>query len=178
MFVWLLAPVVSLLSLACFFAALLGLPGTWAMVVISLLLTLFAPDTSMVWVPWSMTVILALIAGGGEFLEFVASAAGVGKLGGAQRSALLALAGSILGAIVGLFVGLPVPVVGPVVSSILLGGVGAALGAVAGERWVGKGWKQSARVGAGAMLGRLLGTIGKSICAGIMLVLLVWQVWI
>lgn len=178
MWIWLVAVLVSLLALAALVAALLGLPGTWLMVGISLLLTLFAPESSLIQVPWVATLAITLMALLGEGLEFLAGMAGVGKLGGSQRSAWLALLGSVIGAIVGLFVGLPIPVVGSLVTSVLLGGLGAAVGAVIGERWVGKDWSHSTKVGGAAFAGRLLGTLAKSVCAGIMLVILVWQVWV
>jgi uncharacterized protein YqgC (DUF456 family) len=116
----------------------------------------------------------------GELIEFVAGAAGVGKLGGSRRAATMAIVGSIIGAIAGMIVGLPIPipVVGSLIGSILLGGVGAAIGALIGERTTGKGWDGSMKIGVAAFTGRILGTVGKTLCAAVMAVLLIVLVWI
>ncbi len=179
MFVWTIAILVTLVAIVGMFATVLGLPGLWLMVVTGVILFFTTSNETFVHVSIYGVVALLVLAGLGELIEFIASAAGVGKMGGAKRSAWLALAGSLLGAIIGLFAGslIPIPIIGSLVTSVLLGGVGAAIGAVIGERWVGKDWEQSAKIGAAAMIGRLLGTIGKGICASIMAVVLVWQVW-
>lgn len=174
---WLIACGVTVGGLVLFLATVLGLPGIWGMVGIGALLAWLADGDSFYHVAWIPVLVMAGVALLGELIEFAASAAGVGQMGGARRSAWLALAGSMIGAIAGLFVGLPVPVVGSLISSVLLGGAGAAAGAVIGERWKGRQWDASVRVGAAAAVGRLLGTVGKSACAAVVLVLLVWQVW-
>ena len=85
--------------------------------------------------------------------------------------------GSLLGALVGFFVGLPIPVVGGLVASLLCSGLGAATGAVLGQRWLGKNWNETMSVGWGAFYGRLLGTLGKSVCGALMLMVLLFAVW-
>ncbi len=179
MIAWTIAILVSLVAITGFFATVLGLPGMWLIVLTGLLLALTTSSESFIHVSLYGVIALLVLAGLGELVEFVASAAGVGKMGGARRSAWLALAGSMVGAVIGLFAGslIPVPIIGSLVTSVLLGGVGAAAGAVIGERWVGQDWEQSAKIGMAAMIGRLLGTIGKGICAAIMMVVLIWQVW-
>jgi len=179
MIVWTIAILVSLVAIISLFATVLGLPGIWVIVVTALVLWVSTSGESFIHVSTYGVIALVVIALLGELVEFAASAAGVGKMGGSKRSAWLAVAGSIAGAIFGLFAGslIPIPVIGSLVTSVLLGGIGAAIGAVIGERWVGKDWDQSARIGVAAMIGRLLGTIGKGICAAIMTVVLIWQVW-
>ncbi len=172
----LLAVVLVLAILVALAATALGLPGLWFMVLCAACLNFFAPETSFIHVTWTGTAILLALAVTGELIEFFASAAGASKLGGSRRSGWLALIGSMLGAIAGLFIGLPIPVAGPLITSILLGGIGAAAGAIVGERWAGQDWNQSARVGLAAAVGRLLGTFGKTVCAAIMAVMLIWMV--
>ena len=81
----------------------------------------------------------------GEALEFGASALGA-KHGGATRRGMI---GSLVGA-------------------VLLSAVGALTGAVLSEVGQGKKGHQAWEVGKAAFVGRLLGTLGKMICAMIM----------
>ena len=113
----------------------------------------------------------------GEVLEFVAGALGVNRLGGTKRGGALSVLGSILGAILGVFVGVPVPFVGSLIAALLFGGLGAFGGAVIGERWAGKEWNECIQIGWGALCGKLLGTILKTICGTAMMILLVYAVW-
>ncbi len=172
-----IASLVTVVALAGIVASLLGLPGTWLMVVAAAVVALTADPETFVHITWPGVLVLVALAAIGEWIEFIAGSAGVGKMGGSRRATWFALAGSILGAVTGLFVGIPIPVVGSLISSVLLGGLGAAAGAVIGERWEGKGWRESTKIGAAAAVGRLLGTIGKSACAAIIFVVFVWQLW-
>lgn len=132
------------------------LPGTWLMVLWAVILKLWQPDL----VAWWTLVIVIVLASIGEGLEFVASALGAAKAGGSKHGALGAMVGSFLGAIVGIFV--PPPVIGSIVCAAL----GAAGGAIAGERWLNKtSWEDSRKVATGAAIGRLLATIAKVLIA-------------
>jgi uncharacterized protein YqgC (DUF456 family) len=167
----------SLLAVGSWVLTLLGLPGNWGLLAIAAIAAYFIPETS--YDVSGMTVLLALgLATAGEVIEFLAGAAGVNQLGGSRKGSTLALAGSVIGAIVGIFVGVPVPIVGSLIAAVLFGGIGAFAGAVAGERWDGKEWDLAIRIGWGALFGKLLGTLLKSICGTIMLVLLLVSFWI
>lgn len=143
------------------------------MVAIALACRLFWFTDKLPTVTSTTVVILVVLAGVGELVEFVTGAAGVGKLGGSKRAAVLAIAGSMVGAVVGLLVGSPIPVVGSLVASLLLGGAGACAGAALGERWAGKEWDGSIQVGVAAFWGRLLGTVGKVIIGFVILLILI-----
>jgi len=167
----------SLLGLACWVASVLGLPGNWVIVLIAVLHAWLVPADWASNVGWWSVVALALLAGLGELLEFIAGSAGVGQSGGSRRAMVLALVGSLLGAVVGFFVGLPIPVVGGLVASLLFSGLGAGAGAILGQRWLGKNWNETMSVGWAAFYGRLLGTLGKSICGAVMVMVLLYAVW-
>lgn len=169
---------ISLAAMMMLMLTVIGLPGTWFMVAISAVLTFYV-DSSHTYSMQLYTFLAILsIAVIGEILEFIAGAAGVSKLGGSRRSAVLAIVGSIAGAIIGLFIGTPVPVIGSVVVSLLLGGAGAFAGAVLGERWVGQEWDAAIEIGKAAFWGRLLGTLGKVVCSGTIMSVLIGAAWI
>lgn len=156
---------------------LLGLPGNWGLVLAAGMLAYFAPDSMHVGIQLPTMLTLLTMAIAGEVVEFVAGAAGVNQLGGSRQGTVLAVVGSIVGAIAGMFVGVPVPIVGSLIAAVVFGGLGAFGGAVAGERWAGKEWDVSIRIGWGALWGKLLGTLLKSICGTAMMVLLLYAVW-
>ncbi len=176
-----LAIIISLTMTVLFFifwiAAVLGLPGTWALVIAVALMAWLIPSTSFAAVTWPVVGGLLALALLGELLEFIASVLGVGKLKGSYRAGFLSIVGSLAGAIVGVFVGLPIPIVGSLVAALLFGGLGAGIGAVLGEKWAGRHWEQSVQVGGAAMVGRILGTLGKTVCAAAMLAIAVISVW-
>jgi hypothetical protein len=176
-YVW--AALVSLGAAIGWLATLVGLPGTWGMVLVAVLLAWLPSPESMLHFEWWHVGVLAGLAGLGELIEFVASAAGVGKLGGSRRAATYAIIGSIAGALAGAVIGLPIPipVVGSLIGSVLFSGIGAAAGAFLGEHSSGKALEGSVKVGVAAFLGRIFGTIGKTLCATVMMVFLIVVCW-
>ena len=167
----------SIFAFVCWTGTVLGLPGNWLLAMAAATIAWFAPPDLTWHVSWTAVAILTGLAALGELLEFVAGSIGVGKTGGARRSAALALVGSIIGAVAGLFVGIPIPVIGSLVASLLFSGLGAAIGARIGQRWFDRNWDKSVKVGMGAFWGRLLGTLGKAICGAMMVVTLLIYVW-
>ncbi len=165
---WLWAVLLVLVMLACWSLNLVGLPGNWFNVLAAALYAWLMPihRADFGWVVVALVLVLAIV---GELVEFLAGAAGSMKAGGTKRGAALAVLGSILGGLLGLFAGLPLPLVGPVVGALLFSAAGALLGAVAGEVWAGRDINHSWSVGHGAFWGRLLGTFGKVIVGGIMI---------
>ena len=116
-----------------------------------------------------------LVLGGlallGEALEFLASMLGAGKVGGSRRGMLLSMLGGLVGSIFGFSLGnLVIPLLGGIIGIVMFAGVGALVGAVLGECWKGKGWKQSVEVGKAAMIGRILGTLGKGLVGSVMVI--------
>lgn len=149
---------------------ILNLPGNWVMVAAAALFAYFMPSDAPFSIGWSIVVALVALALVGEILEFVAGALGAKRAGGSRRSAVLALAGSLVGGILGVLIGLPIPVVGPVVAAILFAGGGALAGAMIGEAWKGRTLQQSWQVGQGAFWGRLFGTLAKTVIGSAMVV--------
>lgn len=91
-------------------------------------------------------VVLTVVSVG---LDFLATALGAKKFGSTWRGAL----GAVIGGVIGLFFSLPGLILGPF------------LGALSFEMLGDKRFKEAAKAGAGAVVGLLLGVIGKfSIC--------------
>lgn len=174
---YIIAIAVTLFAPACWIGTLLGLPGNWGMVAVAVLLAYFVGNQDFIDLDSTSMVSILLLAIAGEVAEFLAGAAGVNKLGGSKRGAALAIVGSVVGAILGMFVGVPIPILGSLIAALVFGGVGAFGGAVLGERWSGKDWNLSIRIGWGALWGKLLGTLIKAICGTVMMLILVLAVW-
>ena len=172
-----IASLVTALAPIFWVGTLLGLPGNWGLVALAACLAYFVNDAVHIDIHSPTVAAILALAILGELVEFVAGAAGVKQLGGSRRGGALAVLGSVVGAVVGVFIGVPVPVVGSLVGALLFGGLGAFGGAVVGERWSGKEWDLSFRIGMGALFGKMLGTLLKTICGTVMLALLLYAVW-
>jgi len=148
------ATIVTLVAIGSFGLTLLTLPGIWVMIVTATLIDWLWVDLYSRW-----TLLIALALGIlAEIAEVLASTAGSAKAGGSKHGAIWSIVGAIVGAIVGTIL-LPVPVVGSIVGGVL----GAGLFAVGGEMaFDKKHWKDAARVGQGAAVGRLLSTVIKA----------------
>ncbi len=96
-------------------------------------------------VGWFPLTILGLLTVLSLVVDMAATAFGAKRVGASKT----AVVGAALGTLVGLFFGIPGLLVGPFV------------GAVAGELLVKKDWQQAGRVGVGAWLGFLFGTLTK-----------------
>ena len=103
---------------------------------------------------------LALLTVLSLVLDFLGTMFGAKKLGATWRG----ITGAMIGAIVGLFFSLPGLILGPI--------IGAFLFELAG----GREWKESARAGAGAMLGMVLGALGKAACCVMMIAIFAFSV--
>lgn len=152
-----LALVLMLVGLAG--AVLPALPGTpliFAVAVGHRLLV--GPSGAQTWV----LVVLGLFAIVALGADYAATILGARKLGATR----LGMVGAVVGGLAGLFF-VPVGVL-----------VGPFLGAFAFEYFGGREWKESARAGAGATLGLLLGAVGKLACGvGMMLLFAVNVLW-
>ena len=111
---------------------LVGLPGNWLIVVLSLLWMLFGPESYET--TWLTIAILIGLAALGEAIEFGTSVVGTKKMGGSGRGATLSVVGSVIGGIAGAILGLPIPIplVGSLVGSLLFASLGAFIGAFIG----------------------------------------------
>jgi len=156
------------------FSQLLGLPGNWFIVGLTLLYTLLdVGKVGRLGIEWPVVVLIAALALLGEIVELIAGAYGVKRAGGSRRGAILALVGSLVGGVVGIFVGVPIPVVGSIVAAVLFAGLGALVGAFVGEQWKGRDVNESLTIGTAAFFGRLFGTLGKVLLGSMMVAMVV-----
>jgi len=147
---------------------LLGLPGNWLILAASITYAWLVPAPDRLAIGWPVVGVLAGLALLAEVIETAASAAGVTKMGGSRRSAVLALFGSVAGAIMGVFVGMPIPVIGSLVAALLFASLGAMAGAMLGEYTAGRSAHGTWQIGIAAFWGRLLGTFAKAIIGAVM----------
>lgn len=162
--VYVYAVVLTVLNLLFWVGILVGLPGTWLMILVSALLEWWQPGHFMF--SWTVLLVAAGLALLGEVLEFVLGAAGSRQAGGSKRAAALAIIGSLIGAIAG--TALPAPIVGTLIGACL----GAFAGSLLGDLWAGRPLFRSFEAGWGAAVGRFWGTIAKLVIGAVIVVLL------
>lgn len=169
---YLLASLLLLANLAAWTSTLFTLPGNWVIVLFAVLYAWLLPerfDPRLGWWVVGASVVLAII---GEGVELLAGAAGAAKQGGSRRGMVLSLLGAIVGSVAGAAIGAPVPIVGLLIGALGGGAIGAFLGAYLGELWAGRKHIERVEIGAGAVAGRLLGTVGK-LAIGVVMVVII-----
>lgn len=129
-----------------------GLPGSPVVLVAAIAHRLYFGPTGA---STLVLVILAGLMGLSIALDLAATALGAKKFGATWRGAV----GAIIGGIIGLFFALPGIILGPF------------LGATLFEMFGDKEFKEAARAGAGAVVGLLLGVVGKFVICVIMIAL-------
>lgn len=164
----------TLLGLGCLLLVVIGLPGTWVLlglaVVLELLTPVLLPAGDTVTFGWQLIAGCAVLGLLGEGIEALAGAAGTRLGGGTRRGMVGAFVGGIVGALflTPLF---PVPVLGTLLGAMLGAFLGAFYGeATAPER---RGRSDQLRAALGAAVGKLGGTIGKLAIGIVMWFLLV-----
>ena len=132
-----------------------------------------ARDTELLGVTWFAFGAMVFLAVLGEIIEFAAGALGTSAVGGSKRSGALSLVGSLIGGIVGMFVALPIPIpiVASIISALLFACLGSLAGAALGEYWAEGKWDSSLKVGHAAFWARLVGTLAKTFCGAVIVVL-------
>lgn len=168
-YVW--AALLLVVNLCAWAATLLTLPGNWCIVLATALFAALVRHGSDPGLSWWVVAVVALLAAVGEGVEFLAGAAGAAQHGGSRRGMLLAIAGSIIGSLCGAFAGVPVPVIGPMIGALGGGAAGAFAGAYVGEAWKGKSSGEMLAISKAALVGRILGTVGKLAVGMIMVVI-------
>lgn len=128
-----------------------GIPGAPLILIAAIGHKLYFRAESISYVGLAALVLLTILS---MVLDFLGSLFGAKKLGATWRGML----GAILGAIVGLFFSLPGLILGPIIGAFLF------------ELMSGREWKDSARAGAGAFLGMILGAVGRVVCCVLMIV--------
>jgi len=122
------------------------LPGTPVVLIAAICHRLYFGEAS---ISNLLLVVLVMLTGLSLLLDFVASVLGAKKFGATWRG----MTGAIIGGMVGLFFNLPGIILGPFLGAMIL------------EMTGGKELKLAAKAGAGAVIGLLLGVVGKfSIC--------------
>jgi uncharacterized protein YqgC (DUF456 family) len=127
-----------------------GLPGAPLIFLAALGHKLYFKEHSVSYLCLGIILFLALLS---LVLDFLASTLGAKKMGASWRGIL----GAMVGAVIGLFFSLPGIILGPI--------LGAFLFEMAG----GREWRESARAGAGAMIGFFIGALGKAVCCVVMI---------
>lgn len=161
---YLAAAIVTLAALIGIGLSIVTLPGAWLALAVATACQFWQPGLFS-W--WTLGACLAL-AIIGEIAEIAAGALGAAKAGGSKTGAVGAVLGTLVGAVVGTFV--PPPIIG----TILGAAIGAGLGALLAERVLKKNdLHASAKVAAGAAVGRLVAVVVKtSLCAAIAAILI------
>lgn len=159
---WLGGILLLLANVSCWVATFFTLPGNWGIVALAALFAVLLPEQENgLGMSWWAVGGLGALAGLGELLELITGAAGAAKLGASRRSIALSMFGAMMGSIAGAFIGLPVPIVGPVIAALGGGALGAFAGAYLGETWKGRADLERLSISKAALVGRLLGTVGK-----------------
>ena len=167
------ATLFTILGAGCLITVVIGVPGTWLMILLALALQFLQriwAGAGQDWMfPIWVFVVVVLVAGLGEILELVASAFGARKGGASRKGMLGALIGGIAGAVAGTFL-IPIPLIGSLAGALL----GCAAGAIAGEMNGSREieFKDTLKPAAGALVGRVLGTLAKLPCAVVVWVIL------
>jgi len=175
----LVALLFTLLGVGCLVLVVIGLPGTWIMIALAVVVEMLdrhylngADPETYGWWTLGACVALGLV---GEVLEAVAGALGTRAGGGSRRGMAGAMIGGIVGAIA--FTPLiPIPVVGTLIGAL----VGTFAGAAIAERSHEEppDTQSTLKAAGGATVGRLLGTMGKAtIATTVWVVLSVTAFW-
>lgn len=159
--------ILFLIICACAALTLLGLPGNWGILLVTLLFAILVPPASGLGIGAPVLVGMLALAVLGELLEFLLTTAGLAR-GASRRGAFYALIGSILGSFIGAAIFSILPIIGTIIGLLLGGATGAMIGAVIGEKSVGKDTEESLRLGKIAFWGRLFGSLTKILIAGIL----------
>lgn len=166
----------AIFALLCVGLVVVGLPGAWIMIAgaiaIDLLDSLWLPaGAPLTFHPLTIAA-AALVAGIGELLEFLLSAAGAKRFGASGRGMIGSVVGGVLGALGGTVI---LPIAGTIMGAL----IGTATGAILGELSHGnRTLRDTARPAAGAVVGRLLGTLAKLPCTALVAVILAVAVFV
>jgi uncharacterized protein YqgC (DUF456 family) len=136
------------------------LPGTWLILGAALIYAWHFEWGTITWVP---LVVMALLATAAEIAEALSAMSGARKAGASRPAGW----GALLGGFGGMIVFAPlIPL--PIIGSVLGGLLGCFVGAFVVERHIHGDSNHGARVGFGAVVGRLYGLVLKVASAVIM----------
>ncbi|MGQ0815027.1 MAG: DUF456 family protein [Gemmatimonadota bacterium] len=135
----------------------LGLPGLWIMIGV------VAVGALMKEIGTTIIVITVAIATAAELIEFFLVKRLTTQYGGSKK----AFWGAIMGGLIGVVIGVPIPVVGSIIAGMLGSFAGAALVAYAETKEL----RAAHRIGWGALVGRVLSAVTKTVAGLAILVL-------
>ena len=169
----------GVVGVCCVLTTLVGLPGTWMMILLAVVIELadpmWLPQDAQISFGWGVILIGVLLASAGEVLELMAGALGVRIGKGTRRGMVGAFSGGLLGMILGtLFI--PIPLLGTLVGTVF----GTFAGAFAAEfSQLEPGEKAGGAVipALTATLVRMLGGVGKCAIGVLVLGALVIAAW-
>ena len=162
---WIALAVFALLALAGIGLTIVGIGGTFLILIGALLYNL---------ITWSMTITantlfwLAGLAVAGELLEWIITLAGM-KTAGVSRHALM---GTIVGAVIGGIALSIVPIIGTIIGIVL----GAVLGAFLFEVYHTHNTQKAWKAAKAALLGRALVSLAKFVLAIIQIVIVLKEI--
>lgn len=147
--------IVGLVMLAGLIGTLVpGIPGAPLILVAGVGHKMYFGQASITYFALSLMVVFTILS---VLLDFLGSLLGAKKLGATWRGML----GAVIGAVVGLFFSLPGLILGPILGAFLFEFLG------------GRAWRESAKAGVGALVGMILGGIGRIACCVIMITIFV-----
>ena len=157
----LVAVLFAILGLVCIFTVAIGLPGSWILLGLALLIelsdSLYLPAGDQQTFNWWLLLACVMLATIGEVLEFFAGLFGAKKAGSSKKGMIGSLLGGLAGAFLGM--GIPIPIVGSLIGVLLGTFAGAILGEMLADE--SKAVKETLRPATGATIGRILGTLAK-----------------
>ena len=134
-----------------------GIPGTPLVVLAAVAHRLYFGATGASNTALVIIVLLMLLS---IVMDYLASMYGAKRLGATWRGVL----GAVVGGLIGIFFAIPGIILGPFVGALLF------------EMMGGREWKEAARAGLGAVIGLLVGAVGKLACCVAMMGLFAFNV--
>ncbi len=166
---YLIGIVLLVMNVLSWIGTLFMFPGNWVIVASMGAAAYFLPEKpSGLGVGWGTVITLAVMAVVGEVVEFWTGASKAKKAGASRRAMAMSLAGTAIGSLFGAMLTVPIPFVGPFVGVLGGAALGAYLGAYLGESSKGTEPGMTRVISKAAMVGRMLGTVGKLIIGLIM----------
>lgn len=153
--IYVAATIVALIAWFGVALTLLTLPGIWVSIGTAVLVKWLWYPEMFSWKLLGVALVLGVLA---EIAELVASAAGSTKAGGSKHGAIWSIVGAIVGALAGSIL-IPIPIAGTVAGGVIGAGGAASIAEMAFAK---KPWRQAAKIGKGAAVGRLLSTVIKT----------------
>ncbi len=178
---YLLASFFAAIALVCVALIPFGFPGMWMMLGMAFLLefgdALVVPASAggaTITFGWTLLAVCGGLGLIGEGIEATGGALGTRYGGGTARGMWGAILGGIVGAIV-FTMGVPIPLVGTLLGAVVGTFAGAFVGEATGEESRHRPRSENLRAAFAATVGRLAGTLGKTVIAIVIWVMLVWR---